>query len=50
MEFERAFAALPLWLLATHLTTYLGIAVVAMLGALPYKEYEAPEPRLLQRV
>jgi hypothetical protein len=42
------FPALPLWLLATHLATYLGIAVVAtMLGSLPYKEYDSPEPRLL---
>jgi len=45
------FAALPLWLLAIHLTTYLGIAVVAtMLGALLYKEYDSPEARLLQRI
>jgi hypothetical protein len=35
------FPALPLWLLATHLTTYLGIAVAAtMLGTWPYKELE----------
>ncbi len=45
------FPALPLWLLATHLTTYLCIAVAAtMLGTWPYKEYDAQEPRLLPKV
>jgi hypothetical protein len=45
------FPALPLWLLAIHLTTYLGVAVVAtMLGAWSYKEYDTQEPRVLQKV
>jgi len=45
------FPALPLWLLATHLTTYLGIAVVVtVLGAWSYKEYDTQEPRVLQKV
>jgi hypothetical protein len=45
------FPALPLRLLATHLTTYLGVAVVAtVLGAWSYKEYDTQEPRVLQKV
>ena len=46
-----SFPALPLWLWADHLTTYLGIAVVAtMLGTWSYKDYDTQEPRQLQKV
>ena len=38
------FPKLPSWLLATHLTTYLGIAIVAtMVGAWQYKERDNDE-------
>ena len=41
----------PVWLWATHLGTYLVIAVVqTVAGARLYKEYEAQEPRLIPNV
>ncbi len=45
------FPTLPSWLLATHLTTYLGIAVVAtMVGAWQYKEDDTREPGPVAKV
>ena len=43
--------AIPMWLLATHLITHLGVTVAAtIVGSWFYREFDAQEARVLQEV